>query len=70
MQAGPDKEMAASEHYGPRQTATYDVLVTDHDGREAVLDLVARLFIDMPTFQYHQDLLAARLVYSQLHLPV
>ena len=25
----PDKEMEEGEHYGPRQTATYDVLVTD-----------------------------------------
>jgi len=37
--------------------------------REAVLDVVAAQFVDMSTFQYHQDLVAARLVYSQIHLP-
>ena len=34
-----------------------------------MLDVVAGLFPDLSTFQYHQDLVAARLTYSQLHLP-
>jgi len=39
----PDKEMAAGEHYGPRQTATYDILVTDHDGNPVEAELSLRL---------------------------
>ncbi len=39
----PDKEMAKGEHYGPRQTATYDVLVTDHAGKPVEAELSLRL---------------------------
>jgi uncharacterized protein YfaS (alpha-2-macroglobulin family) len=39
----PDKEMAAGEHYGPRQTATYDLLVTDHEGDPVDAELSLRL---------------------------
>jgi uncharacterized protein YfaS (alpha-2-macroglobulin family) len=39
----PDKDMAKGEHYGPRQTATYDVLVTDHDGNPVEAELSLRL---------------------------
>ena len=35
--------MDAGEHYGPRQTATYDVLVTDHDGQPVEAELSLRL---------------------------
>jgi uncharacterized protein YfaS (alpha-2-macroglobulin family) len=39
----PDKNMAQGEHYGPRQTATYDVLVTDHEGSPVEAELSLRL---------------------------
>jgi uncharacterized protein YfaS (alpha-2-macroglobulin family) len=39
----PDKEMEAGEHYGPRQTATYDVLVTDQEGEPVQAELSLRL---------------------------
>ena len=39
----PDKDMDAGEHYGPRQTATYDVLVTDHEGQPVEAELSLRL---------------------------
>ncbi len=39
----PNKEMAQGEHYGPRQTATYDVLVTDHAGSPVQAELSLRL---------------------------
>jgi alpha-2-macroglobulin len=39
----PDKEMAAGERYAPRQTATYDLLVTDHAGRPVEAELSLRL---------------------------
>ena len=39
----PDKEMDEGEHYGPRQTATYDVLVTDHAGEPVEAELSLRL---------------------------
>jgi len=39
----PDKEMEAGEHYGPRQTAVYDVLVTDHAGEPVEAELSLRL---------------------------
>lgn len=39
----PDKDMAQGEHYGPRQSATYDVLVTDSAGRPVEAELSLRL---------------------------
>ncbi len=39
----PDKDMAQGEHYGPRQTATYDLLVTDHDGNPVEAEFSLRL---------------------------
>ncbi|MFN2226501.1 MAG: alpha-2-macroglobulin family protein, partial [Anaerolineae bacterium] len=39
----PDKSMAEGEHYGPRQTATYDVLVTDAGGEPVQAELSLRL---------------------------
>jgi alpha-2-macroglobulin len=39
----PDKEMEAGEHYAPRQTATYDVLVTDYEGTPVEAELSLRL---------------------------
>jgi uncharacterized protein YfaS (alpha-2-macroglobulin family) len=39
----PDKEMEAGEHYSPRQTATYDVLVTDDAGEPVETELSLRL---------------------------
>jgi uncharacterized protein YfaS (alpha-2-macroglobulin family) len=39
----PDKGMEEGEHYGPRQTATYDVLVTDHKGAPMEAELSLRL---------------------------
>lgn len=39
----PDKDMAAGEHYSPRQTATYDVLVTDQGGKPVEAELSLRL---------------------------
>ncbi len=39
----PDKDMAKGEHYGPRQTATYDVLVTDNAGKPVEAELSLRL---------------------------
>jgi uncharacterized protein YfaS (alpha-2-macroglobulin family) len=39
----PDREMDAGEHYGPRQTAVYDVLVTDHAGDPVEAELSLRL---------------------------
>ncbi len=39
----PDKDMEGGEHYGPRQTATYDVLVTDQEGEPVETELSLRL---------------------------
>ncbi len=39
----PDKEMEDGEYYGPRQTATYDVLVTDYQGKPVEAELSLRL---------------------------
>jgi uncharacterized protein YfaS (alpha-2-macroglobulin family) len=39
----PDKDMDAAEYYGPRQTATYDVLVTDDSGKPTEAELSLRL---------------------------
>ena len=39
----PDKDVQAGEAYGPRQTATYDVLVTDHQGEPVEAELSLRL---------------------------
>jgi uncharacterized protein YfaS (alpha-2-macroglobulin family) len=39
----PDKDMAAGQHYAPRQTATYDVLVTDDAGKPVEAELSLRL---------------------------
>jgi uncharacterized protein YfaS (alpha-2-macroglobulin family) len=39
----PDKDMAQGEHYGPRQTATYDVRVTDSEGAPVQAELSLRL---------------------------
>ena len=39
----PDKDMEKGEHYGPRQAATYDVLVTDHEGQPVDAELSLRL---------------------------
>ncbi len=39
----PDKDMAAGEHYGPRQEATYDLRVTDYEGRPVEAELSLRL---------------------------
>ncbi len=39
----PDKDMAKGEHYGPRQTATYDLLVTDNAGDPVQAELSLRL---------------------------
>jgi len=39
----PDKDAAAGEHYGPRQTVTYDVQVTDHQGQPVEAELSLRL---------------------------
>jgi hypothetical protein len=39
----PDKDMAQGEHYGPRQSATYDVLVTDSAGKPVQAELSLRL---------------------------
>jgi uncharacterized protein YfaS (alpha-2-macroglobulin family) len=39
----PDKEMDEGERYGPRQTAIYDVRVTDSDGAPAEAELSLRL---------------------------
>jgi uncharacterized protein YfaS (alpha-2-macroglobulin family) len=39
----PNKDMAEGEHYGPRQTATYDVLATDHEGSPVEAELSLRL---------------------------
>ncbi len=39
----PDKDMEAGEHYAPRQTATYDVLVTDNAGEPVEAELSLRL---------------------------
>jgi len=37
----PDKDVEAGEHYGPRETVTYDILATDYQGKgvEAELSL-------------------------------
>lgn len=43
IKLAPDKDMAKGEHYGPRQTATYDVLVTDHAGKAVEAELSLRL---------------------------
>lgn len=39
----PDKDMSRGEHYGPRQTATYDVLVTDSKGQPVEAELSLRM---------------------------
>jgi len=39
----PDKDAEVGEHYGPRQTATYDLLVTDDDGQPVEAELSLRL---------------------------
>jgi uncharacterized protein YfaS (alpha-2-macroglobulin family) len=39
----PDKDMAKGEHYAPRQTATYDILVTDSAGKPVEAELSLRL---------------------------
>jgi uncharacterized protein YfaS (alpha-2-macroglobulin family) len=39
----PNKDMAKGEHYGPRQTATYDVFVTDSAGTPVEAELSLRL---------------------------
>ncbi|MGD8518461.1 MAG: MG2 domain-containing protein [Anaerolineae bacterium] len=39
----PDKDRASGEHYAPRQTATYDVQVTDNQGRPLEAELSLRL---------------------------
>jgi uncharacterized protein YfaS (alpha-2-macroglobulin family) len=39
----PDKDVAAGEHYAPRQKATYDVLVTDNAGKPVEAELSLRL---------------------------
>jgi uncharacterized protein YfaS (alpha-2-macroglobulin family) len=39
----PDKELEEGEHYGPRQTATYDVRVTDSEGVPVEAELSLRL---------------------------
>ncbi|MGD2207227.1 MAG: Ig-like domain-containing protein, partial [Anaerolineae bacterium] len=39
----PDKTMAEGEHYGPRQTATYNVRVTDSEGAPVQAELSLRL---------------------------
>jgi uncharacterized protein YfaS (alpha-2-macroglobulin family) len=51
----PDKDVEAGEHYGPRETVTYDILATDHrdKGVEAELslqlvDLSVLALADMP----------------------
>ncbi|MGQ9600094.1 MAG: Ig-like domain-containing protein [Anaerolineae bacterium] len=39
----PDKDMSQGEHYGPRQTATYDVWVTDSRGQPVEAELSLRM---------------------------
>ena len=39
----PDKDTAEGEHYGPGQTATYDLLVTDYQGDPVEAELSLRL---------------------------
>jgi uncharacterized protein YfaS (alpha-2-macroglobulin family) len=39
----PDKPSAEGEHYGPRDTATYDLLVTDYEGNPVEAELSLRL---------------------------
>ncbi|MGB9722319.1 MAG: Ig-like domain-containing protein [Chloroflexia bacterium] len=39
----PDRDMAKGEHYGPRQKATYDILVTDSQGHPVEAELSLRL---------------------------
>lgn len=39
----PDKEMAAGQHYGPRQQAVYDITVTDAQGHPVEAELSLRL---------------------------
>ncbi len=39
----PDKEMAAGQHYGPRQQAAYDITVTDAQGHPVEAELSLRL---------------------------
>jgi uncharacterized protein YfaS (alpha-2-macroglobulin family) len=39
----PDKDMQKGEHYGPRQTATYNILTTDHQGNPVEAELSLRL---------------------------
>jgi uncharacterized protein YfaS (alpha-2-macroglobulin family) len=39
----PDKDMEQGEYYGPRQTATFDAQVTNHDGEPVEAELSLRL---------------------------
>jgi len=39
----PDRELEEGEHYSPRETATYDLLVTDHNGNPVEAELSLRL---------------------------
>ncbi|MGD8623771.1 MAG: Ig-like domain-containing protein [Anaerolineae bacterium] len=39
----PDRDVAAGEYYRPRETVTYDVEVTDHQGRPQEAELSLRL---------------------------
>jgi len=39
----PDRDMARGEHYRPRETATYEVVVTDSEGRPVETELSLRL---------------------------
>jgi hypothetical protein len=39
----PDKGLPQNEHYGPRETATYDVMVRDREGRPVEAELSLRL---------------------------
>jgi hypothetical protein len=39
----PDKAIDSGEHYSPRQTASYDLLVTDHEGKPVEAELSLRL---------------------------
>ena len=39
----PDRDMQKGEHYKPREKATYNVLVTDHEGKPVEAELSLRL---------------------------
>ncbi len=43
IQLTPDRDMTKGEHYGPRQKATYDILVTDSQGNPVEAELSLRL---------------------------